>query len=589
MYLENFIDNFSGILIIISPPKHKTSLNPQSKKRKHKREGNSRNKTINKYFKIFLNNKWALVKILILSLILTLMSIISTFYFKTVLDFILPDKVTSELIIISLIFIGVEGLKSLLNFFRNNLIIKLQCNMQNKLSEKYIHHVVSLPNAFLNKKTTGDIISRINDASIIINIASNSLVSTFIDLILILLSGRLLFLQNKTLFQVCIIPMFLYCILAYLFFPKIQKRSTKLIENQSDTNSYLIEILNKIESIKCFNKIQYVNSATKNMLEKLIYSLKNSENTINSLFFTKNTIQGIYKIIILWLGFQQILSDKMTIGELFTFNALLAYFFQSIENIINLQPLIQEGKIAFDRVQEILDHPSEKQALSTRKLNGNIEKIKIKNLGFSYTNEIKVLENVSLEIYRNETIAFVGNSGSGKSTLAKLLVKLYEFDKCSIYINDEDILNINNDYLREKILYLTSDTFFLKGTLWDNLCLGKKIPLYEVENACQETGVTNLIKNLPGKYNYKVIDQAKNFSMGQKQMLGIARALLHKPEVIIFDETFNNIDKQNKTKIYENLKEIENTKIFITHSPSEINYLDKIYLFNDKKVKLLKS
>nr|WP_285289439.1 ATP-binding cassette domain-containing protein [Bacillus sp. ISL-57] len=177
-------------------------------------------------------------------------------------------------------------------------------------------------------------------------------------------------------------------------------------------------------------------------------------------------------------------------------------------------------------------------------------------------------------------------SGSGKSTLAKLIVKLYQCGDNQIFINNLDICSINTDSLRKKVLYLSQNTFFLKGTIKENLCLGKEFSAEDIDEACRLACMDNTIKNLPYQYNYTLSEDASNLSIGQKQRLSIARALLHKPDVIIFDEITSNIDKGNTDKIMENLKSYNGIKLFITHKIEDLDYFDKVYTIKQKTIHL---
>lgn len=210
--------------------------------------------------------------------------------------------------------------------------------------------------------------------------------------------------------------------------------------------------------------------------------LSNSQQSITS------AIAVIGETIILWVGTANILAGNMTIGELITFNALLAYFLDPIKNLINLQPMMQTAIVAAERLSEILELKPEKDETEDKKLK-NIslhQDLKIENLDFRYGTRQLVLENINMSIKAGEKIAIVGESGSGKTTIVKLLMYFYEWEKGEVLFGDYNIKDINRETLRSKIAYISQDIFLFSGTVRENLVLGNEdASLEEVIEACK--------------------------------------------------------------------------------------------------------
>jgi ABC-type bacteriocin/lantibiotic exporter with double-glycine peptidase domain len=229
-------------------------------------------------------------------------------------------------------------------------------------------------------------------------------------------------------------------------------------------------------------------------------------------------------VVILWVGAWNVIKGNMTVGQLITFNALLAYFLDPIKNLINLQPMMQTAIVASDRLGEIFDLELERGENENKKIRPEDLKgdIVIKNLDFRYGTRALVLKDISLTIKQGEKIALVGESGSGKTTLVKLLMNLYPWEKGDITIKNYNIKDIAYDSLRERIAYISQDIFMFSGTIRENLCLGRNdIDMNDIVEACQMAQAHDFINKLPLRYETHLEENAANLSGGQKQRLAI--------------------------------------------------------------------
>ncbi|GAB6523439.1 peptidase domain-containing ABC transporter [Bacillus cereus] len=572
---NKFLQGFGGIIITVYPEDGATKQGDPLKK------GNVKSQILELIFA----NKLSLFFVLILSVFIIAATIAFSFFIKLIVDVIIPNRWGDGISTIALAFIGFALGRCLLEFIRGRLIIKIGFQVEKSLFNKYFSHLLKLPSTFFQKRNSGELISRFNDARDLRDLVSTSVVSAFVDILLIFISGIFLYLQNENLFFASLVPMFLYLVITYLFYEKLAKQSKNTMENNADVNSYLVQMLKGMEGIKAFNKQSYVQDIKDNKFNNFLSSIVKLNNTINLSNSLKLVLQSTFQVIVLWLGVKEIFSDNMSLGSLLTFNMLLGYFLGATENLMNLQPLIQKGIVAAERLFEILEYPIK----DTRKQSTSLDEIKtinIKNLTFAYNNE-KIFENATLEIKKGETIAFIGDSGSGKSTLAKLLVNLYEVPEESIFIDGKDINHINKVSLRNKILYVPQSPFFFAGTVLENICLGKEFLEDEIKRASEMSGFYKFLNKTPYGYSHLLTENASNISLGQRQMLMLTRAILHTPDVLILDEATSNIDKNTSKEILENLKKLECTKIIITHERNNMEYFDRICSFSDKEIRLV--
>ncbi|MBC6005014.1 peptidase domain-containing ABC transporter [Paeniclostridium sp. NSJ-45] len=573
----DFFNIWTGILIILTPTSDF-------------KKGNEVKGVFTRFFDLLKPQKGLLINIFLASILITLFGIIGSFYFKFLLDDIIPNNLKQSLTMFSIGFIVLAVFKVIMEAFRTQLLIHLGQKLDIPLMLGYYEHVINLPMNFFGKREVGEIISRFNDASNIRQAISGVALTMMIDVFMVLIGGGILYSQSSSLFVITIIPLVLYGVIVYSFKSNIEKANRETMEKNSKLTSYIIESLNGIETIKAFNSEREVNLETEKRFIKFIKAIFKNECINNMQVSLKSLVKGVFAIIILWIGSIQVLNGKISFGELLTFDALLAYFLTPIENIINLQPTVQTALVAAERLSEILDLELEKSEQEDKKIKPNTIKgnIEFKNVDFRYGTRQLILKDINMTIKKGERIALVGESGSGKTTLAKLLLNFYKCEKGEILVNDYNLLDINIESLRDKIAYISQETFLFNGTILENLMLGNPYLTYEeVIDACEKAQIHDFINSLPLRYNTLVEENGSNFSGGQKQRLSIARAILRKPEILIMDEATSNLDSITEKAIERTIHKFSEgmTTIIIAHRLSTIMRCDNIYILEKGEIK----
>ena len=572
---EDFLKIWTNILILIAP------TNKSQK-------GNKKQSTLLSFFCLLISQKWLLLRIFILSMILTSIGIITSFYYQVLMDDIVPSSSLEMLNYVSVITLCLFFVQIGLNFLRGFLIVKLEQNIDIPIMLGYYNHALILPMKFYSMRDTGEIISRFNDASSIRDIVSEASLTIMMDTIMAVVGAVVLFNCNRLLFLISVVVLILYGIIVFIYNKPIKKINRKIMEMNSKVTSQFVETINGIETIKVFNQEKNEETKTDKLYKKFLKKIFNGGILSLSQQTVTMFVAVVGELVILWVGTACVIKGNLTLGELITFNALLGYFINPIKNLINLQPSIQTAVVAADRLGEILDIAPEyndEQDQSDNKSRFN--KVSISNLDFRYGTRDLVLRHINLEIHRGEKIAFVGESGSGKTTLAKLLVRLYEQEKGSIKIDSSDIREFSISQIRNNISYISQNTFLFSGTIKENLLFGNSDATDDdISQVCKMCELEEYINSLPLKLNTRIEENGKNLSGGQKQRLAIARALLNNPEILIMDEATSNLDYITEKSIEKTINTFSGnmTTIIIAHRLSTIKDCDKIFVFRNGEI-----
>lgn len=571
MSKDEFINKWTGYLLTFEPYK-KLLIFKDSKQL---------NKLI---YEVLMKNKKMILNILILSIIFTAISCIGTYYFQIVIDHVI-DTTYSNLIVITLIFIFFMLYKVLTDYFRNELLIYLNQKLDLTLIINTFNKILLLPYNYYKNKTTGEMISRINDIVHIKNAISKLIITVFLDLLICLVGGVILYNINNKLFQFLIIITLVYLIVI-LIFNKFVKTLVNINQvNNAKINSFLTETINGFETIKGLN----LEKRMSNKFEK-IYVDSLNDNLIfqqisNAEYLVKELINGVSNILIIFFGIKLILEGDFTLSSLITFNFLSGYYTQPLMNIIDFNKEYYYMKNSLIRANNLFEVDIIDSNTTNLELSGNIE---FKNLKFKYSNNL-ILDNVNFSINDMEKVLLIGNSGSGKSTILKLLFKYYRIQRNNISINNNDI----NDYtvmdIRKNITYISQNELLFNDTVRNNIILDRDVSEDEFLKVVKLTYVDEIIKDDLLGYDKILEENAVNLSGGQRQRIILARALLNNSKIILIDEGMNELDINLERKIIKNIFESyhNTTIIIVSHRLNNIDLFDKVIKLNNKCVQVI--
>lgn len=526
--------------------------------------------------------------IILAALLMTLISICSSYFVQGLIDTYIPNGTFTTLSVLAIGLLIAYVFNSIFLYGQQFLLNVLGQRLSIDLNLQYIKHIFELPMEFFTTRKTGEITSRFSDASRIIDALASTVISLFLDLSIVILMGIILAVQNMTLFLITLASLPLYAIVILGFSKRFERLNNDQMESNAVVSSSIIEDIQGIETIKALNseQVRYrkIDSQFVDYLKKAFkYSKTEAFQTA-----LKTFIRLSLNVIILWVGASVVMHNQMSIGELMAFNALLSYFIDPLQNIINLQPTLQAANVAQNRLNEVYLVQSEFKGKTSvndsHDLNGDIN---FSHVDYRYGYGEDVLKDINLTIKDNEKLTIVGMSGSGKSTMVKLLVDFFSPTKGKVTFNGHSTRSINKHVLCSYVNYVPQTPYIFAGTIKENLLLGsrKNITEKEIEEACQIAEIKNDIEKLPLGFNTQLDENAKILSGGQKQRLTIARALLSPAKVLIFDEATSGLDTITEKKVVDNLIRLKNkTVIFIAHRLAIAERTDNIVVLNQGQI-----
>jgi ABC-type bacteriocin transporter len=572
--IDEFSEEWTGVLLLPTP---KETYQPS----KEKVAG------LSTFFPILWQQKSLVFHIVVASLCITLFGIGSSYYFQGILDYFIPNQAKSTLNIISVGLILVYLFRVLFEYSRNYLLVILGQRMSMAIMLSYFKHVLSLPMNFFATRKSGEIISRFLDANKIIDALASATLSVFLDIGMVLLVGITLAIQNSTLFLITLATLPFYLIAILAFVKSYEKANQEEMAAGATLNSSIIESLKGIETIKAYSGEEKIYHRVDREFIKLMKKSFLTVTLDNVQQGIKHGIQLVSSGLILWLGSYYVMTGTISLGQLITYNALLVFFTDPLQNIINLQVKMQTAQVANKRLNEIfaIDAEQSNNSSKQRVSDKNFQKsIHLKHVSFSYNMKAATLKDISCQIPAHNKVALVGVSGSGKSTLAKLLVSFYVPSEGAICYGKINHLDIPYQQLRENVTYVPQESFFFSGTIIENLTFGlASLPSFErVIEVCEAVQLSEFIAQQPLRFETALEEGGTNLSGGQRQRLAIARALLKDADVLILDEATSGLDTLLEYTILTYLLSLEKkTILFIAHHLPIAKACDQILVLHE--------
>jgi ABC-type multidrug transport system fused ATPase/permease subunit len=456
-----------------------------------------------------------------------------------------------------------------------------------RLRMDLFNHILRLAISFLNRTPVGVLITRVtNDTESLSDLISGGGLQLINDFILLALTTAFLIYINwqLTIIALIITPFLVYII---IYFSRLLRIAYSLARDRlTQLNIYLQENLSGISIIKIFGRKDLNFSKFDEIAQKYrdaVYNALHKDILFNQIV---NFSAYISNTLVIIFGGLMVINGRTTIGTLPAFLMYLQYFYNPLRQLGERFNILQDALSSIDKISTILKNkeiiPEPEKPLEIE-IKGEIE---FKNVTFAYENEI-VLNNVSFKIKPGERIAIVGPTGAGKTTIMNLILRLYDVNDGEILIDSVNIKHLRSDVLRKNIAIVLQDVFIFKGTLLENITLGRTdIPIENVYKAAKYLNAHDFIMSLPNGYDTELTSEGSNLSLGQKQLISFVRALVYNPKILLLDEATSSVDTNTESLIQEGIEKIMKgrTSIAIAHRLSTIIGCDRIFVLDRGKI-----
>ena len=529
---------------------------------------------------------------LLLACLMTALSVFVPTVIQQVLDRIFEtESFSSNILIQGIILIGFMFLiKEVLNCLRIRVNNKLEQKVIFKIRKDLHDKLLDLPISFYDRRKSGEIASRVVED--VQNVERAILDGTEQGVIAILtLAGvtSMMFLQEPRLAFLVFLPLPILVILGFRY-AKVSKKNWKAVREASgDLNSLLVEDIQGNRLIQAFA----LKSREKNRFDKIGKVLE--QRSLEAMY--RWSLQGPGASFLSSLGILAVVGmgahllqtePTFTSGKFFAFLLYANMFYEPVRQLVSINNLIAAGKASGERVFEVLDTPNEiENHKNPVNFPQRVYNIEFKNVSFSYDERNTIIQDLSFSIPEGTTTALVGATGAGKSTTANLLLRYYNLTGGQISIGNENLEQIDLTSLRQNIGLVSQDPFLFDATVKENLLLANPTAKdNEIWNALEVASAKEFVQALPSQENTMIGERGIRLSMGEKQRLTLARALLKNPPILVLDEATASVDVETEKYIQEALDHLikDRTTLIIAHRLSTIRNADQIIFLEDGKL-----
>lgn len=524
-----------------------------------------------------------------LTVVLAVLSPLRPWLIQVTVDKYIANQWMRMLIIITIVQIGVLLLETVVRFFFGYLTNWLGQSVVKDLRVTVYKKIVRLNLSFFDRTPIGTLTTRtINDIEAINDVFSEGIISIVADLLMIVAILVVMFIEDWRLTLISLSPFPVLIVATWIFKESVNKSFHQVRNAVAALNAFVQEHITGMVVVQAF-------SAEKREYARFKQINKEHRNANIDAIFAYSVFFPIVEIILaislglmVWWGANKVLSYEVTQGVMIAFIMYLNLLFRPLRVLADKFNTLQMGMVASERVFKILDNEDQIPDKGTKDAAGMRGDIVFDHVHFAYTEDRYVLKDISFHARSGDTVAIVGHTGSGKTTIISILNRLYEIQKGQIKIDGVDISEYTLNSLRSKIGVVLQDVFLFSGSIYENITLrNPQISRERVEHAARLIGMHDFIMQLPGGYDYQVMERGSTLSLGQRQLISFVRALLYDPAILILDEATSSVDTESEALIQQAIDKLiaGRTAIVIAHRLSTISKANTIIVLDKGEIR----
>ncbi|WP_332694041.1 ABC transporter ATP-binding protein [Halalkalibacter lacteus] len=487
------------------------------------------------------------------------------------------------------IVLGLYLFSWIANVFRIRWMNEIGQHMIFDIRTALFNHIQRLSHRFFDQRSGGSILVRvINDVNSMQDLFTNGVVNLLMDIVMLIGIVVILFTLSPELAMLVLLVLPIMFFISTKLRRKIRRSWQTVRIRQSKMNSHLNESIQGIRVTQAYaqeeENMKFFNDVNTDNYESWKHATR-----MNAIFrpFVEMS-SAIGAVVLIWYGANLIESEAISIGIFVSFAFYLGMFWEPISRLGQVYNQLLVGMASSERIFEFLDEKPSVPEKSDAKSLGDVKgEIQFDDVEFAYDESRKALHDINLTFEGGKTIALVGHTGSGKSTIVNLMSRFYDPTKGRVLLDGIDLRDLRLDELRSNVSYVLQDTFIFAGTIMDNIRFGRPTATdQDVVDAASAIGAHEFIEKLENGYDTEVEEKGNVLSVGERQLLSFARALLADPRILILDEATASIDTETELKIQRGLKKLlaGRTAIMIAHRLSTIRDADKIIVLENGHV-----
>jgi ATP-binding cassette, subfamily B, bacterial len=571
--MDEFSKCFTGVAIELIPTDRFTKTKAEKGRLK-------------RYVRELMSEKGLFTRIIIVSLALRLIALAMPLITGMIIDKVVARSDYDLLYVVIGTIAGMTVFNLIAELVRSYLLLHLRISLDTRMTLGFLDHMVSLPFQFFQRRSTGDLMMRVDSNGTVREIVTSKSMSAVIDGLFVLLYAIVIFYVSPMLGAITLAMVAAEALVFICARPTFQRQLAAHLDKQAKAHSYMIQLLGGIETLKCAGAERLGLEKWSNLYtDELNITMRRARANayVDSI---RGAVTALGPMLIMTIGATSVMSGKMTVGMMMAMNSLATSLFGPLSTLVHNALELQLVKGHMDRIDDVLQTQVEQDRDATQQPHRLRGGITVKNVSFKYGEQAPlVVQDVSIEIAPGMSVALVGPSGSGKSTLLNLMAGLYKPVKGEISYDNRNLHEMDLRSVRQQIGIVPQHPFIFGGTVRENVSLtAPGSQLDRIANACKVSCLHDDITEMPMGYDTVISDGGGSLSGGQRQRVAIARAVIRNPALMLLDEATSALDNATEKRVIENLERQRCTRVTVAHRLSTVRNADLIIVMDKGRI-----
>jgi ATP-binding cassette, subfamily B, bacterial len=541
---------------------------------------------LKRYVVELMSEKGLFSRIIVISLALRLIGLAMPLMTGMIIDKVVPRSDYDLLYVCLATIAGMTFFNLITEIVRAHLLLHLRISLDTRMTLGFLDHMVSLPFQFFQRRSTGDLMMRVESNGTVREIVTSKSMSAVIDGLFVLIYAAVIFYVNPMLGVITLVMAFLEAGVFLCARPTFHRLLAADLDKQAKAHSYMVQMLGGIETLKCAGAERLGVEKWSNLYTEELNIKMRRARAGAWVDGIRGAVASAGPMLILTIGATSVMTGEMTLGTMLAMNSLATSLFGPLSMLVHSALELQLVKGHMDRIDDVLQTALEQDRDAVQQPHRLRGGVSVKNVSFKYGEQAPlVVQDVSLDIQPGMSVALVGPSGSGKSTLLNLLAGLYKPVKGDIAYDGRGLHEMDVRAIRQQIGIVPQHPFIFGGTLRENVALtAPGAQLDRIMASCKVSALHEDITAMPMGYDTVISDGGGSLSGGQRQRVAIARAVIRNPGLMLLDEATSALDNSTEKRVIQALERQRCTRITVAHRLSTVRNSDLIVVMDKGRV-----